>query len=247
MAERRLAERVAIVTGAGTGMGRAIALALVEEGARVVLAGRNADNLAETARAVETIGGEVAVKRTDVTEPAQCQALAQAALDRWGRIDLLVNNAGTNTKRRGYADATLDDWNAVVRTNLDGVYFCTQAVLPAMRAQRRGQIVNISSLAGRRASVVSGVAYSAAKHGVVALTQSLNEEEWRSGIRASCIEPGETATPILELRPNVPPRESWADMLQSEDIAEAVRYLATLPERVLVDELSIRPSIRRLG
>jgi NADP-dependent 3-hydroxy acid dehydrogenase YdfG len=133
-----------------------------------------------------------------------------------------------------------------VRTNLDGVYFCTQAVLPTMRAQRRGQIVNISSLAGRRASVVSGVAYSAAKHGVVALTQSLNEEEWRNGVRASCIEPGETATPILEQRPSVPPRESWADMLQAEDIAEAVRYLATLPERVLVDELSIRPTIRRL-
>src|SRR5213596_1574661 len=182
MAEHRLAERVAIVTGAGTGMGRAIALALAEEGARIVLAGRNAENLAETARAVEAAGGQVFVQPTDVTEPAQCQALAQAALDRWGRVDLLVNNAGTNTRRRGYADATLDDWNAVVRTNLDGVYFCTQAVLPTMRAQRRGQIVNISSLAGRRASVVSGVAYSAAKHGVVALTQSLNEEEWRNGI-----------------------------------------------------------------
>src|SRR5436309_1452161 len=106
MAERRLADRVAIVTGAGSGMGRAIALALAEEGARVVLAGRNADNLAETARAVEAIGGPAVVRPTDVTEPAQCQALAQAALDRWGRIDLLVNNAGTNTRRRGYADAT---------------------------------------------------------------------------------------------------------------------------------------------
>jgi NADP-dependent 3-hydroxy acid dehydrogenase YdfG len=247
MAERRLTDRVAIVTGAGTGMGRAIALVLAEEGARIVLAGRRAELLAEAARAVEAIGGAVVVQVTDVTEPAQCQALARAALDRWGRIDLLVNNAGVNTRRRGYADATLDDWNAVVRTNLDGVYYCTQAVLPTMRAQGGGQIVNISSLAGRRASVMSGVAYSAAKHGVVALTQSVNDEEWRHGVRASCVEPGETATPILEQRPNVPPRETWADMLQSEDIAEAVRYLATLPARVLVDEMSIRPTVRRLG
>jgi NADP-dependent 3-hydroxy acid dehydrogenase YdfG len=247
MAEGRLPGRVAIVTGAGTGMGRAIALALAEEGARLVLAGRSADRLAETASALDAIGARAIVRPTDVTEPGQCQALAQAALDGWGQIDLLVNNAGTNTRRRGYADATLDDWSAVVRTNLDGVYYCTQAVLPTMRAQGRGQIINISSLAGRRASVVSGVAYSASKHGVVALTQSLSEEEWRNGIRASCVEPGETATPILELRPSVPPPESWADMLQAEDIAEAVRYLATLPERVLVDELSIRPRVRRLG
>src|SRR6188768_3382641 len=105
MAERRLADRVAIVTGAGTGMGRAIAIALAEEGAGLVLAGRNAENLTETARAVEAVGGTVVVRPTDVTESAQCQALAQAALDRWGRIDLLVNNAGTNLPRRSYADA----------------------------------------------------------------------------------------------------------------------------------------------
>jgi NADP-dependent 3-hydroxy acid dehydrogenase YdfG len=243
----RLVGKVAIVTGAGTGMGQAIAVALAEEGANLTLAGRTVDTLEGTAAAARERGVDVLVAPTDVSDAAQAEAMVAATVERWGRVDLLVNNAGTNRKRRSYADQQREDWDAVVRTNLDGVYHCTQAVLPILRRQGGGQVINISSQAGRRASALSGVAYSAAKHGVVALTQSLNDEEWRNGIRACCIEPGEVATPIMEFRPQVPPRETWVDMLQPEDLAEAVRYVATSPARVLVDEISIRPRVRRLG
>ena len=205
MADGRLAGKVAIVTGAGSGMGRSIVVTLAREGARQIIAGRSLDKLEETAAEARKSGAEVVVVSIDVSDPSQAATLASKALELWGRIDLLVNNAGTNTKRRAYADAELADWDSVVRTNLDGVYHCTRAVLPSMREQKAGQIINISSMAGRQASVMSGVAYSASKHGVVALTQSLNQEEWKNGIRGTCIEPGEVATPILDLRPDVPP------------------------------------------
>ncbi|TAK22872.1 MAG: SDR family oxidoreductase [Chloroflexota bacterium] len=243
----RLTGKIAIVTGAGTGMGRAITRALAEEGATITIAGRRHAALDETISAARDTGADITAISADVSKWTEVERLVQMVIARWGHVDLLVNNAGTNTKRRSYTDATLDDWDSVVRTNLDGVYFCTRAVLPSMRARKSGQIINISSMAGRQASVMSGVAYSASKHGVVALTQSTNLEEWRNGIRATCIEPGEVATPILELRPDVPPRETWKDMLQAEDIGEAVRFLATLPDRVLIDEMTIRPRIRRMG
>ena len=247
MAEGRLAGKVAIVTGAGSGMGRSIVLTLAREGARQIIAGRSLDKLEETATEARKSGAEVVVISIDVSDPTQALTLATKALEHWGRIDLLVNNAGTNTKRRAYADAELADWDSVVRTNLDGVYHCTRAVLPTMRQQKAGQVINISSMAGRQASVMSGVAYSASKHGVVALTQSLNQEEWKHGIRGTCVEPGEVATPILDLRPDVPPKETWADMLQPNDIAETVLFLALLPQRVLIDEMTIRPTVRRVG
>jgi len=239
-----LAGKVAVVTGAGSGMGTAIASVLAAEGARVAIAGRRREALEGVAAAMI---GEVVVHPADISDPTQCQNLARAVLERWGRIDILVNNAGINRKRRAYADSEVEDWDSVVQTNLNGVFYCTRAFLPTMRQQRDGQVINISSGAGRRPSQISGVAYSASKHGVHAMTFLLNDEEWSNGIRASIIAPGEVATPIMEQRPSVPPRETWKDMLQPEDIAGAVRYLALLPKRVLVDELSIRPAVRRLG
>lgn len=236
--------RVAIVTGAGSGMGRAIARMLGGLGFKVALVGRRAAMIEETATG---LSGEYLVQVADLSDPEQCNAMVAAVVERWGRIDVLVNNAGVNRKRRAYADTEREDWDAVLRTNLDGVFFCTRAALATMRAEGGGQVINISSGAGRRPSPISGVAYSAAKHGVHVLTFMLNDEEWRNGIRATVIAPGEVATPIMEQRPEVPPRETWKDMLQPEDIAEAVRYVVTLPKRVLVDELSIRPSVRRAG
>jgi len=240
----RLTGQVAIVTGAGSGMGREIARALAQEGASLALIGRRSSPLAETAALV---GGTARTFAIDVAQWDAVERTIATIARELGRIDILVNNAGTNTRRRSWKDAEIADWDVVVRTNLDGVFFTTRAVLPTMRSQGSGLIVNISSLAGRSASVISGAPYSASKHGVVALTQSVNLEEWRHGIRAACIEPGEVATPILEFRPEVPPRETWSDMLQPEDIAETVRFIATLPSRVLVDEIAIRPRVRRLG
>ncbi|MBI2941542.1 MAG: SDR family oxidoreductase [Chloroflexi bacterium] len=225
-------------------MGRAIATALAREGADLGLVGRTASSLAETARLVEETGRAALVVPADVGVAADVRRAAGAIVERFSRIDVLVNNAGTNTSRRLFANTDVDDWDQVIATNLTGVFLCTRAVLPFMRQQRDGVIVNISSLSARGASIKAGVAYSASKFGVTPLTQMVNIEEWRNNIRATAILPGDTVTPILERRPVPPSPEARAPMLKAEDIAAAVVFVATLPPHVLIEDLAIRPTNR---
>lgn len=241
----RLDSQSAIITGAGTGIGRAVAIALARAGAAVLLTGRRTEPLEETAALVAKEGGHAAVRVADVTDEAAVAALAQAAIARWGRIDILVNNAGLNVPERDLEILTGSDWRSVVDANLTGPLLTARAVLPAMRLQRRGTVINVSSMAGVRPSLLSGPAYSAAKSGLNSLTESINLAERRHGIRACAVCPGEVDTPIMELRPYPPSPEARTTMLQSEDVADAVLLVAALPQRAAIDLILIRPTVLR--
>jgi len=262
--EARLAGQVAIVTGAGSGIGRAAAIALARAGAAVAVLGRRRSLLDEVAAEVRlvggavlaqsvgvgsmsSVGGAVLAQSVDVGSMSSVDAAVKAVLDVYGRIDILVNNAGTNRPRRLLADATAptwdqaDDWDKVIQTNLTGVFLCIRAVLPTMRQQKRGTIVNVASVAALMAGRKSGAAYSASKRGVVALTQMVNVEEWENNIRATAIYPGDVDTPIMDLRPRPPGAKIRAQMMLPEDIAEAIVFVASLPQRAIVEDLVIKP------
>ena len=233
--------KVVIVTGASTGMGRAIAITLAREGARVAAVARNAEKLAETAAAPEAAAG-INTYQADVADDRAVRAIVQDVLKRFDKVDILVNNAGTNTRHRNLADASVADWQLVVSTNLSGAYFFAREVLPAMRAAGGGQIINITSGAGLHPSAPAGAAYSAAKHGLQALTGSINAEERRHGIRACAIAPGETDTPNLDLRPLPPSSESRTSMMTSQDIANVVLWVASQPPHLNVEQIVITPT-----
>lgn len=240
-----LAGQAAIVTGASSGIGRATALALARAGAAVTLVSRREDELQRLAAEITGAGGKAHVAAGDVADPAVSAAAVRATVARFGRLDILVNNAGVNTKTRHYADMSRQDWEQVIRVDLDACYYCIQAVLPALRQHGGGTIVNVSSNAGRQASVLSGVAYSAAKAGVISLNSSINLEEWQHGIRACVVEPGEVDTPIVMARPTPPTEEHRAAMLQPEDVADTIVFVCSLPPRASIEEVLIRPRIRR--
>ena len=159
-----------------------------------------------------------------------------------GPIDLLINNAGLNVRERTVRDLTPDNWRLLMRTNLDSAYYCIHAVLPGMLQRRDGLIINISSIAGKRASPLGGAGYAASKFGMSALGLCLAAEEKDSGIRVCNIYPGEVDTPILEHRPQPLTSEQRQKILQPEDVAAAVLFVATLPPRVSIPELIIKPT-----
>lgn len=236
--------KVAWVTGAGSGIGRAGAEALAAAGATVVLSGRRREPLDE---AVETIGSAKAeAAPLDVADKAAVAATAAAILKRHGAVDILVNSAGLNAQQRFWKDATAETWDEVVSVNLDGTFYCTRAVLPAMRERKQGLVINISSWAGRYDIYMTGPAYNSAKHGVVAMTASLNLEECVNGIRACVICPGEVATPILRRRPRPPSAEDLARMLTADDIGKTIRFVAEMPPHVCFNEIVISPTWNRI-
>jgi NAD(P)-dependent dehydrogenase (short-subunit alcohol dehydrogenase family) len=241
----RLRGQVAVVTGAGTGIGRATAVALAREGARVVAVGRRRAPLDETVDALAGDADSSFAAAADVTDDAAVQQVVADVVQRWGRIDLLVNNAGLNVARRDLPALSVADWHAVLQVNLTGTFLMTHAVLPVMREQGAGTIVNVSSIAGLRARGFTGPAYNAAKAGVNSLTESVNLAERRNGIRACAVCPGEVETPILDNRPTPPTPEARALMLQPEDVAESIVFVATLPPRATVELLSIYPTVHR--
>lgn len=235
-------EPVAIVTGAGTGIGRAVARAFVDAGMRVALWGRRLDTLEQAALDLDP--QRVYLTVCDVADRAQVQTAVDALQAQWGAVDVLVNNAGINTNPRSIADVDPADWDRTVAINLTGVFNATRAVLPIMRAQRSGIVINVASIAGLRASQVAGAAYSATKHGVVALSNSLNDEQVEYGIRACALCPGEVETPILEQRVENVSAERRAAMLQPQDVAAAALFVVRLPPRACVPLLVIKPTVQ---
>ena len=231
----------AVVTGAGSGVGRAVTLKLAREGWRVALIGRRAEALAETIALAEDRAHQLSPFVCDLADPIAMAGTGRSILADLGHVDALVNAAGTNIPRRSLDVLSLDDYHSTINANLHGAYHAVQAFLPGMRERRSGTIVNINSEAGLRASAKSGAAYAISKFGLAGLSQTINAEERIHGIRACSIFPGDIETPLLEKRPNPPNAEARKAMMQPEDIAACVWLAISLPARAVVEELLVRP------
>jgi NADP-dependent 3-hydroxy acid dehydrogenase YdfG len=240
-----LTGKVAWVTGAGSGIGQAAAIALAKEGATVVLTGRRKEPLQETAATIKKAGGKAEVKPADLMKAAAVTKIAKDIEKKYGRCDILVNNAGLNILERRWNQLTPAGAEMVIDGNLSSAFYCTSAVLPMMRKKKDGVLIHTSSMAGRNPSPLSGAAYSAAKHGVVAMSHTINMEECINGIRSCVVCPGEVATPILDKRPIPVSKDERARMAQSEDVGDLIRYVACLPAHVTINEVWITPTWNR--
>jgi NADP-dependent 3-hydroxy acid dehydrogenase YdfG len=240
-----LAGKVAWITGAGSGIGRAGAIELGSMGAHVALSGRETPKLEEVAARVAEAGGTASVHPLEVADAAAVERTAKAVEAERGRIDILVCSAGTNVPKRFWKEVSVADWDRVMRVNLDGPTYCARAVLPGMRARKDGLVIMISSWAGVHVTSLTGPAYTASKTGLIALTESINVEECTNGIRACAICPGEVATPILNTRPVKPTDAELAMMLQAEDLGRTIRFVAELPATACVNQIVISPTWNR--
>jgi len=243
---RDLSGKIAWVTGAGTGIGEAAAVALAEAGMHVVLSGRRLEKLdAVAARCNHHGQGRASIEKLDVSDKDEVVSVAQRILAQHGRIDVMVASAGINVKQRNWHNLSVEDWDSVIRIDLDGAFYCCKAVLPAMKEQGDGLIINISSWAGKHVSIVTGPAYTAAKHAMNAMNESINMEAGLYGVRACAVCPGEVATPILDNRPIPVSSEDRAKMVQAEDCGELIKFLAQMPKHVCINDLTISPTWNR--
>lgn len=231
-----LTGKTAWITGGGTGIGEAGARALADAGCRVVISGRRIGPL--EALAAE-IGGEALA--LDVADAAA----VEAAVAEIGPVDILVASAGTNVPKRAMEQVEVGGWDRVIDVNLNGIFYAARAVLPGMRETGDGVLMLVSSWAGRYATRLTGAAYNASKHAVVALSESINIEEGTHGIRSTVIMPGEVATEILKTRPVPPSKEQMARMLQAEDLGATIRFVAGMPPRACINEILISPTWNR--
>jgi NADP-dependent 3-hydroxy acid dehydrogenase YdfG len=237
----KLEGKSAVVTGGGSGIGLGIAVAMASEGASVVIAGRHEKKLQEAAALYK---GPVALRThvVDVGDLTSVERLVAWCEKELGRIDIFVNSAGVNVVNRTMAELTPEDWEMMLRINATGAYYCMRAVLPDMRRRRDGLIVNISSIAGKRSSLLGGVGYTASKFAATAVGTTVAREEAQYNIRVTNVYPGEVDTPILDARPTPVSAEHRARILKSEDVAAAVVMIAALPPRAHVAELVIKPT-----
>jgi len=237
----RLAGKNVVITGGGSGIGLAVAVALAREGCRVVIAGRD-DAKLRAAAAENANAGTILPHAVEVASRESVQKLVDWTEKELGPVDILVNSAGTNVVRRSLADLSAEDWQRMIDVNVTGAFHTMQAVLPQMRRRGDGLIVNIGSIAGKRAGLLGGVGYNASKFAMTALGTTAALEDGRHGIRVTTIFPGEVDTPILKNRPVPVTEEHRARILQPEDVAVAVLMVACLPSRAHVPELVIKPT-----
>jgi NADP-dependent 3-hydroxy acid dehydrogenase YdfG len=241
-----LTGKVAWVTGAGSGIGLAGARALAEAGATVVMSGRRKEVLEPEVEKLRIRGFAADAEALDVSDQKAVKRAAGRILERHGKVDVLVNSAGLNVPNRYWKNQTLEGWDEVIGINLDGSFYTTYAVLPGMRTRKDGVIINISSWSGVYHVKLTGAAYNASKHAVIAMTETLNMEECANGIRACAICPAEVSTPIMEKRPVPPSAEDRARMLQPEDLGATIRFVAELPARACINQLIISPTWNRM-
>jgi NAD(P)-dependent dehydrogenase (short-subunit alcohol dehydrogenase family) len=237
--------KVAWITGAGSGIGEAGAVALAQGGAVVVLTGRRVAQLEAVAARIAKEGGTARVQAADVTKPAAVQGVADAIRKQDGRLDILVNNAGANIPDRSWQDLKPEGAETVVTGNLLSAFYVAQAALGIMRPQKDGLMIHTASWAGRFIGPVSGPAYTAAKHGMVAMSHTINMEECENGIRSCVICPGEVATPIMLKRPVPEPPEALARMVQPEDVGNLIAFVARQPRHGCINEVLISPAHNR--
>ncbi len=228
--------QVAIVTGAGRGIGHAIATAMAREGATVVLAARTRQQLAATAAAIRESGGSALAIPTDVTQDTAVEAMVEQAIAELGRVDALVTAAGA-ASFGPVVSSKPADWDAILAVNLRAVMVCCHAVLPVMIRQRRGTIINVASVAAQRA-IPGAAVYTATKAGVVGFSRVLAEELRAEGVRVGVLVPGAVDTPLWDTIPNSPDRSR---MLRPEDVARAAVLMASLPPGAALEELTLLP------
>jgi NADP-dependent 3-hydroxy acid dehydrogenase YdfG len=234
------------ITGGGTGIGKATALAMAGPSVHFILSGRRQSELDQAVEAVRTANGKAEAQVLDVSDTGRVREVARSVLARHGRVDILINSAGTNVPKRAWNSVTMEDFHRVVDVNLNGAFNCISTVLPGMRAQRSGTIINVSSWAGFYLTRLTGPAYSASKRAMIAMTESLNMEECANGIRACVISPGEVATEILQTRAAQPSEEDMQRMLQAEDLAQSIKLVCDLPQRAAIHQIVIAPTWNRM-
>jgi len=242
----KLQGKVALVTGASSGIGEATAMALAAEGATVALSARREERIDELVKRITDNGGKALPIVSDVADEAQANDMVKKTHDEFGRLDILVNNAGVMLLGQ-IEGANTEDWRRMINTNVLGLMYPTHAALPYMKQQGNGHIVNISSVAGRTARAGSGV-YNASKWGVVAFSEALRQETVKSHIRITVIEPGMVATELTnhitdqKAKQAIEERAKQTRALKSEDIANAILFAVTQPDYVSINEILIRPT-----
>ena len=236
-----LKDQIVIVVGASSGIGRATAVLFAREGARVVASARRGDRLRALQVELAKDGVPIDIAPSDASSAAEMEQLAQRALTQFGRIDIVIYAAGSNTRDRAMKNMNPSLWDTLIKVNLNGAYYITQAALPAMRQAGSGHLIYISSISGLTPDV-SGAAYQAAKRGLLGLAHAIRAEEKENGIRTCVVCPGLVDTEILEKRPVKPTPEVLAKALQPEDVAEAVLSSAKLPPRAVVPEMQLLPT-----
>ncbi|MBM83049.1 MAG: 3-oxoacyl-ACP reductase [Planctomycetaceae bacterium] len=237
--------KVAIITGAGTGIGYEAAKMMAAEGAKVVVVGRRPEPLNAVVDEIKAAGGEAVAKPTDLENGDDAAAVADFTLSTFGRVDILVNNAGHASKIRSIRYVQPDEWESVFKINIDAVYRLTQACLPDMIGRGEGTVITTSSMAALNPGVLGGAPYSAAKAASLNLMRGLSSELRSLGIRATTIVPGEVNTPILDGRPAPPPQDARETMMRPEDVADAIMLCATMAHRTLIEEVVMTPTIPR--
>src|SRR5258706_885075 len=236
-----VAPKFAVVTGASSGLGQAIAIMLARHGFNVAAVARRAEALQETVEKANPADSRITAFTCDISDPATVEQMAGEVLEKFGTVHALVKAAGINTPDRSFANLSLATFRQVIEINEVGTFLCIQAFLPTMRKQQTGTIVNISSDSAIQPSMKAGGAYVASKMAVRGRTLSLNAEERVNGIRACAIYPGDIDTPLLEKRPTPPTADARKKMLAPDDVAECVLLAITLPDRAVIEELLIRP------
>jgi len=240
-----LRNNVVIITGAGSGIGRAAALRLACSGVQMALVGRTSAKLESVAREIAAAGGSPSIHALNLTDVTSTRTVIDSVLDRLGRIYVLINAAGDTSVHRRLMSTRPDEVRSVIDANLLGAMYCTQAVVQAMLRARQGTIINLASMVGVRPSVHAGMAYSAAKAAVINFTQFLEAEFRNTGIRACAILPGEVDTPFLDKRPHPPDANARTKMITPEDVAEIIALVVRLPQRTTIPYVVIRPTIQR--
>ena len=232
-----------LLTGGGSGMGQATALALAKNGANVAIAGRNKENLNATVSLAQATE-KISAKEADVTDRNSLEDLFQWFDAEFGSLDYLVHAAGINVAMRSMEELSPDDWDRLIQINLTGSYNVLRLTLSRMRPQKKGLVVLINSVAGKRSVPLAGIGYNASKFGMSGLGIGVAEEERNNGIRISNLYPGEVNTPILENRKQPPGEEHRQSILQAEDVASVILHLFQLPERVHIPELVVKPTLQ---
>jgi NADP-dependent 3-hydroxy acid dehydrogenase YdfG len=236
-----LKNQTVLVVGASSGIGRAIAIQFAREGANVMASARRQDRLQILQDDLAQENIDIGISTADATNAAAMEELAARTVEVYEKIDIMVYASGTNTKDRALKNLATKTWDEVMCVNLNGAYYATRAVLPAMRERKSGHLIYIASISGLVPDI-SGAAYQASKRGMLGLAHAIRVEEKENSIRTCVVCPGLVDTEILEKRPVKPPPETLAKALQAEDVAEAVLFCAKLPARAVVPEMQLLPT-----